>query len=150
MLTIRLLATIAALLPLLSFGQSRFLEDPAEVREVSEGIVASVSAGNFAGAVKELRPIAVIPATDFDVFEAQFNSQQATLLRQFGEAEGYEFAREDKAGTRLVRLQYLVFHKNAPIRWLFVFYKSQKGWVLSHFSFEGNAIGYFPALLGGV
>ena len=148
MLRALLLIFIATTAPGLSLAQTRFLADIAEARKVSEGIIASVAASNFAGATKELRSLSVIAPTDFDVFEAQFNSQQANLLRQFGETEGYEFVREDKSGSRLVRSQYLVFHKNAPIRWLFVFYKTQKGWVISHFVFEGNAIVYFPGLLG--
>lgn len=95
--------------------------------------------------MKELRSLSVIPAAEFDVFEAQVNSQVANLLRQFGTATGYEFLREEKLGTRLLRLQFLVFHQKAALRWNFVFYKAEKGWVLSHFHFDGNALSFFPS-----
>ncbi|MES2632353.1 MAG: hypothetical protein V4669_05240 [Pseudomonadota bacterium] len=95
------------------------------------------------GTLKELRPLSVIPAADFDVFEAQVNSQQANLLRQFGSAHGYELVREDKLGSRLLRFQYVVFHEKAAMRWNFVAYKAEKGWVLSHFAFDANAVSFF-------
>lgn len=126
-------------------AQTRYLTSIEEVRKTSEGIVASVAAGNYAGAIKELRPFSVIPATDFDVFEAQFNSQLANLLRQFGSATGYEFVREEKMGTRLARQQFLVFHEKSALRWVFIFYKTEKGWVISHFAFDGNAMSFFSS-----
>jgi hypothetical protein len=65
-------------------------------------------------------------------------------LRQYGSATGYEFIREDKLGTRLIRLQFLVFHEKAPLRWNFVLYKVEKGWVATDFKFDGLALSYFP------
>ena len=130
-------------------AQTKFLPTESEARKSAEGIVASVASGNPSGSLKELKPISVIPESDFAVFEAQFNSQQENLLRQFGAATGYEFIRLDKGGSRLLRYTFLVFHEKAPLRWTFVFYKAEKGWVLSHFAFDGNAIQYFPSLLGG-
>jgi hypothetical protein len=138
-----LLASCLLLLPFCSQSQSRFLSSPEEARRAAEGIIASVAAGNPSGALKELRPLSVIPATEFDVFEAQFNSQQVNVLRQFGAPLGYEYIREEKLGTRLLRQHLLVFHDKSPLRWNFVFYKAEKGWVLSHFQFDGNAISFF-------
>ena len=142
-------ALFALLLAASAAAQTRFLPSDSDARKVAEGIVASVAAGNPVGALKELKPISVIPESDFAVFEAQFGSQQDNLLRQFGSATGYEFIRQDKGGSRLLRYTFLVFHEKAPLRWSFIFYKAEKGWVLSHFAFDGNAIQYFPSLLGG-
>jgi hypothetical protein len=139
----RIIITLCSALPLAVSAQSRFLQTPEEVRKATEGIVASAAAGNFVGALKELRPLSVIPPAEFDVFEAQVNSQQANILRQFGSTEGYEFVREDKQGSRLLRFQYLVYHEKSAMRWNFVAYKSAKGWVLSHFAFDANAVSFF-------
>jgi hypothetical protein len=142
-------ALFALLLAASATAQSRFLPSDSEARKAADGIVALVAGGNPSGALRDLKPISVIPESDFAVFEAQFNSQQDNLLRQFGLATGYEFIRQDKGGTRLIRYTFLVFHEKAPLRWSFVFYRAEKGWVLSHFAFDGNAIQYFPSLLGG-
>ena len=132
------------LLSLSAGAQSRFLASPDEARKAAEGIIASAASGNFAGAFKELRPLSVIPSADFDVFEAQFNSQAANLMRQFGPPSGYEFYREDKFGSRMLRYQFIVFHEKSALRWNLVLYKAEKGWVITHFLFDGNAMTYFP------
>jgi hypothetical protein len=64
-------------------------------------------------------------------------------MRQFGAAHGYEFVKSDKVGSHLVRYQYLVFHEKAAMRWNFVLYQAEKGWVLSHFAFDANAVNFF-------
>ncbi len=144
MLKLILTLVFAATIPTMAEAQSRALESTEAARKASEGIIAALAADSSSSALKELRPLSVIPSADFDVFEAQFNSQQQNLLRQFGNPSGYEFLREDKLGSRLIRYQFLVFHEKAPLRWNIVFYKSEKGWVISHFAFDGNAIGFFP------
>jgi hypothetical protein len=138
-----MLAVVLVLTSLSASAQSRYLPSPHEARKVIEGIVASVAANNFGGALKELRPLSVIDSAEFDVFEAQVNSQQANILRQFGEPNGYEFIKEEKLGSRLLRYQFLVFHKKAAMRWNFVVYKAEKGWVISHFVFDANANNFF-------
>lgn len=136
-------AFVATFVHAVGLCQTQALADIQATRKASEGIVASVAAGNYAGALKELRPLSVIPSTEFDVFEAQFNSQQVNLLRQFGSSTGYEYLRSDNLGTRLVRQQFLVFHEKGALRWTFIFYQAEKGWVMSHFIFDGNALTFF-------
>jgi hypothetical protein len=142
----RIVAVALAVLPILASAQSRFLQSTDEGRTVTEGIVASVASGNMTGALKDLQPLSVIQPTDFDVFKAQLNSQQDNILRSFGPPSGYEYVRFDKLGTRLARFQYLVFHEKAAMRWNFVLYKAEKGWVISHFAFDANAVMFFSHL----
>jgi hypothetical protein len=129
----------------LSFAQSRYLSTPEEAKKFAEGVVAYVAASNYAAAMKELRPVSVIPPADFDLFEAQFNSQLGNILRQMGSASGYEALRTDKLGSRMIREQFMVFHEKSALRWNFIFYKAEKGWVLSHFMFDANAVTFFPS-----
>lgn len=142
----RLLAAILlALVSSTALAQSKFLESSEKGRQAMDGIVRSVAAGKLVSALNELRPLSVIDPAEFDVFEAQVKSQQSTLLKQFGPASASEFIREEKLGSRLVRLQYLVFHQKAAMRWNFILYKTDKGWVLSHFAFDANAMDFFAA-----
>ena len=105
--------------------------------------MAALAASNPNGAVATMQPYTVVPASDFDVFKAQFLGQQDKLIGQFGLPSGYEFIRSDNVGTRVVRHTFLVFYDKAPIRWSFVCYKAASGWVLTHFNFEGNASTFF-------
>jgi hypothetical protein len=144
MLKLILTLVFAATIPTLAAAQSRALESTEAARKASDGIISALAADSSSSALKELRPLSVIPSADFDVFEAQFNSQQANLLRQFGNPSGYEFLREDRLRSRLIRFQSLVFHEKAPLRWNIVFYRSEKGWVISHFCIRRQCDSVLP------
>jgi hypothetical protein len=140
----RLVLLATFLLPQFAAAQSRFLAEP-EIRKTAESIIGSAAAGHATAAWKELRPLSVIPPGEFDVFEAQYGSQQAQLLQRFGPSLGFEFIRADKVGESLQRLLFIVRHEKAPMRWFLVFYKTDKGWVATDFKFDSNLQALFPA-----
>ena len=140
----KIVALVAAAVPAIVFGQTQYLPDAVAARKAAEGIVASIAAGNPVGAWKQLRPLSVVPAGEFDVFEAQYGSQQAQLLQRFGPPVGYEFVKEENVGTTLLREQFIVRNEKVPTRWVFVFYRTEKGWVITDFKFDGNIQALFP------
>ena len=132
---------------LAAFGTAAYADTVAtraDVRKVADSIMASVGAGSFDGAVKQIRTYAVTPAADFDVFVAQVTSQLPLLTQRYGPATGYDFVREDLAGESLIRLLYLEKHEKSALRWSFIFYHGEKGWGLSDFKFDGNLLAVFP------
>ena len=140
----RFLVFVTALLfSMFANAQSTFLSSSSDAKKAAEGVVASIAAGNYPGAWKELKPLSVLPQAEIEAFEAQFNSQVENLLRRFGSSSGYELYREEALGSSLVRYQFLVRHEKAPLRWMFVFYRAEKGWVLTDFKFDGNATTFF-------
>ena len=141
--TLIAIACFALVFP--AFGQTKFLPGPAEARKVAESMVASVAAGNFAGALAQLRPLSVLPSAELDVLEAQYNTQAAQLLQRFGPPLGYEFIREEKSGASLLRYTFIVRYEKAPLRWIFIFYRAEKGWVNTDFKFDGNLGALFEA-----
>jgi hypothetical protein len=135
---------VLLLWPVLAGAQSKYLQTQEEVRKAAEGVVASVAAGNTGGAWKELKPLSVVPPSEFEVFEAQFNSQLGGILQRYGSASGYELLREEPLGKSLIRYTFVVKHEKAPMRWLLVFYRTEKGWVATDFKFDGNILALFP------
>ena len=125
-------------------AQSQFLGGATEVRKMADGIMGSVAAGNYDGAWSQMKPYTVVPAAEFDVFTAQFSSQLPNILQRYGTPLGSEFVREEKAGESLLRLVYLAKYQKTGMRWFFVFYRGEKGWVLSDFKFDGNLVAVFP------
>lgn len=126
-----------------TYAQTKFLPSAPEAKRASEGIVASISSGNFPGAWKELRPLSVVSSSELDVFEAQFNGQIEGIYRRFGSPLGYEFISEQVLGNSLVRYQFLIRNEKAPVRWVFVFYRADQGWVLTDFKFDTVASEFF-------
>lgn len=124
-------------------AQSKFLANEGETKKFAEGIVASISTGNMPGATKELRQIITIPAKEFDLFEAQLAAQAGSFLSQIGSPTSYEFIKESRLGKHLIRQQFLVLHEKAALRVNLVFYKTGKGWVVTHFNFDTHALTFF-------
>jgi hypothetical protein len=125
-------------------AHSDTLSSPAELRKFADGVMGSIGAGNFDGAVKQIRMYTGLPAAEFDVFTAQVANQLPALLQRYGPATGYDFVREDVAGQSLIRLVYLEKHEKSALRWAFIFYKGEKGWVLSDFKLDSNLLAVFP------
>jgi hypothetical protein len=128
-----------------AWGQTQHLKEEAELRRTIEGVIASVAASNYAGAWKALKPLSVVPAPEFDVFEAQFSSQLGGTLQRYGSPTGYELVKEQKVGTSLIQLTYVLQHEKAPMRWMFIAYRSPKGWAVTDFKFDGNTSALFSS-----
>ncbi|EYC52827.1 hypothetical protein AZ34_07210 [Hylemonella gracilis str. Niagara R] len=127
-----------------AFAQTKFLAE-SDIRKTAESVVANVTAGNPARAWKDLRPLTVIPSSEFDVFEAQYGSQVSQMIQRFGKPIGYEYVRTEKVGNSLQRLIFLARHEKAPLRWVLVFYRTEKGWVATEFKFDGDVQNLFTA-----
>ena len=138
--------SIAALLFTLSLfahAQAKFLASPDESKKYAEGIVASMAAGNNSGATKELRLISASTSEEFDLYEAQLATQAGNFLRQIGSPYGYEYIGQKVYGNNLIQQEFIVLHEKAALRVKFVFYKGKKGWFVTHFFFDVNAISFF-------
>ena len=143
MIRVMLVLLTVACLPNATFAQSKFVPNEAALRQTLEGVVASIATGNYSGAWKELKPVSVVPAAEFEVFEAQFASQVGTTLQRYGAPTGYEIVKDQKVGSSLVQMTFVVRYEKAPMRWLFIAYRAEKGWVVTDFKFDGNTSALF-------
>ncbi len=141
----RLFALLLAMACSSAIAQSRYFMTVEDTKKSVEGIVSNLAAGNPSDALKELRLISAHSPQQFDLFEAQFKNQEIELVRQFGAPEDYEFLQSDELGTRLIRHQFLLNYSHAPVRWVFVFYRSPRGWTLNDFKFDAVSLDFFSA-----
>jgi hypothetical protein len=138
-----LISLIFVLVASVSFAQTRTFGSPAEARKLADSIMSNVGRGKYDVAWKEMRPAAIVPPTEFDAFTAQFASQQSTLALRYGKPTGFEFIRDQQVGASLLKLQYIAKFERAAMRWIFLFYRTEKGWVLTDFKFDGNTLALF-------
>jgi hypothetical protein len=143
MKTFKTLILLLLAAPAIASAQTKVFASPDEARRAAEGVVASAAAGNLTGALKAFRDFSVLPANELDVMEAQVGTQLAPILQRFGSPTGYELVKEDKLGSSLVRYVYLVKHEKAALRWMFVFYRAERGWTGTDFRFDGNLFALF-------
>lgn len=114
------------------------LPTPEAVRKLADGIMGSVGAGNFDGTVSQLKAFMSLPKPTVEAMATQLSNQYVNVLVQFGPAEGSEFVRRDQIGESLIRLVYLAKYERSAVRWVFLFYKTEKGWVMNDLKLDGN------------
>jgi hypothetical protein len=129
-------------------AQSVNIAKREDTREAAEGVVAALATNNIAGAIKQMRAFSPLPEQQLDVFEAQFAGQMAEIRRRVGDGMEHEYLRSDELGARLIRHQFLIHHARAPMRWVLVFYRSTRGWVLNDVRFDGSTLDFYNSPIG--
>jgi hypothetical protein len=127
-----------------ALAQATPLKAESDARSAADTIVRHVAEGKWKKGWEVIRSVSVIPENELNVAEAQIVGEMEKVAARFGAVTGDEFIVAEKVGARVVRYQYLVHYKNAPIRWMLVFYQSQAGWVLTDFKFDANYGALFP------
>jgi len=117
-----------------------FAKEPREFVEeffnyVKEGKVSQGYDILFAGSgIPAMKPQAV----------DMLKTQTAGGLPMYGNILGFERIREEKLGTSIVRLVYILKSEKVPTVWEFYFYKPQTSWFLGNILFNDQF-----QLLGG-
>ncbi len=112
------------------------LKGPAEARQLGDRIMARVGAGDVDTALSMMRPYLVIPEVELEALRNQIKIQMPVASQRFGDAIGQEFIKEERVGESLLRLVYLQRYQRHAMRWYFVFYRNDDGWVLNTFRFD--------------
>ena len=112
--------------------ENSFAKEPKEFVEeffaqTMAGRISEAYDGLFSGSnIPEMKPQAV----------EMVKRQTASGLPIYGSILGYEKIREEKFGTSVVRLVYILKSEQAPTIWEFYFYKPTSDWVLAKVLFN--------------
>lgn len=105
---------------------------------LSDRIMQEVSAGRIREALAIAVPHTVLTQEQIDLLIKQVEEQRPTMAARFGASLGYELLRNDTVGGSLQRTVFLHrFDKHAMV-WLFLWYRSKDGWILSNVSYGDN------------
>lgn len=108
----------------------------ADLKKVTDGVMARVGAGDIEGGLKAIRPHTIIPAAEFDAMLGQLPLQLPGISARFGASLGQEFIKEEKLGDSLARIIYIHKFEKHAMRWMFYAYKGKSGWVVNTFRFD--------------
>jgi hypothetical protein len=121
-----------------SAGAQSRLKDEAAVRKLSDDVMKKLSSGDLEAGLRLAKPYLVIPDAEFEAMLGQAKLQSPAMSQRFGRNVGYEFVREEKAGTVWIRIVQLNLYEKHSTRWNFYFYRTSTGWVLNSFNFDDN------------
>ncbi len=108
-----------------AFGQSK---TPVQM---AEKFFATVEKGKIGEAYDQLFQGSIIPVTKPQSVETM-KKQTESGLSPFGKILGHEKIREEKVGTSIVRLVYVIKSEKFPTVWEFYFYRAKSEWVLGN------------------
>ena len=108
----------------------------ADVRKVTDDVMAKVGKGDLEGGLKTFKPLTIIPEAEFDAMVGQAVLQSPMMASRFGPVIGYEFIREERLGESLARVLYIQRFEKHAMRWMFYLYRGKTGWVINSFRFD--------------
>jgi len=119
------------------------LKDSDAAIALSDQVMRKASSGDLRGAFELARPYVVIPQSELDTMLGHVELQLPMIAGRFGKSIGYELIRNDTAGGSLMQTVYIQkFEKHAMV-WRFIFYKTEKGWVLNSFKYVDDITSAF-------
>lgn len=132
------LLTACALCGVLHRAQADTLKSEAEVRALTDKVMAQAGAGSTDDAYGLLSPYALVDLRAMENARTQARSSRMAIEALVGNSVGYEFIRSEKVGDSLIKLTYIEKTERQAIPWSFIFYKSPSGWAVSTFSNGSN------------
>jgi hypothetical protein len=115
----------------------------AEVRAVTDRVMAQVTRGDFEGGMNAFKSLTIIPAAEFDAMVGQTKTQLPVIAGRFGNSLDYEFIEQRDLGKSLSSLTYIHRFDKHAMRWIFYLYRGKDGWVINTFRFDDQ----WPQLL---
>jgi hypothetical protein len=128
----RILTLVIALLVIQVVPAVCFATEP---QEFVEQFFSQIRGGKIAEGYDGLFAGSGIPATKPQAFEL-IKTQTSGFLPMYGRILGYEKIKEEKFGTSVARLVYILKSENAPTVWEFFFYKPNTNWFLGNVLFN--------------
>lgn len=119
-------------------AQVHFLKDLESAKSLSLKVTQLFLEGDISSAANLLRPYWPVPENELSNFETKTIQGINILSERFGKLEGIEKISERAIKQTVVEEVYLVKFEKSAIRLVYVFYKSNKGWILNSFKWDDN------------
>ena len=129
------------LVPLGLFGG--ILESEESARTVADSFMEKVSSESYSEAFEYLTEFWPLPKEEIMNLAYQTNSQLSMVGNRFGSVLGSEYIRQDKIGESYIRYIYIQKFEAHATRWMIVFYKPKKEWIVNLVVWDDQTHGLF-------
>ncbi len=113
-----------------------YLKGTKELSQHAEGVMNDFEKAEYTTAFDALRAYWPIPENEVDQLESQTIKQFNVAIDRFGAVMGYDFIKEQTINDFVIRKIYVIRFEKHMIRFLFTYYKSDKGWILNAFKWD--------------
>ena len=109
------------------------LKSDADVKAFGDRVMAAVAGAGLPAAISVMRPYVVISETELQNALLKMQAQREQLGPRYGKTTGFEYIGTKRLGQSLLRLTYIEKTERQALPWMFHFYRSANGWILSSF-----------------
>ena len=109
------------------------LKSDADLKAFGDRVMAAVAGAGLPAAISVMRPYVVISETELQNALLKMQAQREQLGPRYGKTIGFEYIGTKRLGQSLVRLTYIEKTERQALPWMFHFYRTGNGWVLTSF-----------------
>ena len=128
---VRLFLAVAVLLSLPA--RADVLKTDADLRPFGDRVMAAVAGAGLQAGVSVMRPYVVISETELQSALLKMQAQRDQWATRYGKTVGFEYIGTKRIGQSLLRLTYVEKTERHALPWMFHFYRTPNGWILSSF-----------------
>jgi hypothetical protein len=126
-------ALLLALCASASHAHADTLKADADLKPFGDRVMSAVAGAGLPAAVSVMRPYVVISETELQNALLKMQAQRDQLGPRYGRTTGFEYIGTKRLGQSLVRLTYIERTERHALPWMFHFYRTPNGWVLTSF-----------------
>jgi hypothetical protein len=109
------------------------LKTDTDLKPFGDRVMSAVAGAGLPAAVSVMRPYVVISETELQNALLKMQAQREQLGPRYGKTTGFEYIGTKRLGQSLVRLTYIEKTERQALPWMFHFYRTANGWVLTSF-----------------
>jgi len=130
---------VASLLLAASIARADTLKAEADLKPFADKVMSTTVSSGLKAGFAVMRPYLVIPEAELENVLTRSIAQRSETATRYGKTIGYEYVGRRKLGDSLVRLTYIEKTERQALPWMFHFYQTRNGWVLSSFLWNDRA-----------
>jgi hypothetical protein len=126
-------ALMAAAILFVTAAHADTLKTDAELRPFADRVMAAVSGAGLQAGFAVMRPYVVISEAELQQALLRMRAQREQWGPRYGKSVGFEYIGTKRIGQSLLRLTYVEKTERHALPWMFHFYRTGNGWILSSF-----------------
>jgi len=139
-MTLRLARFLVAALVLAATAvRADTLKAEGDLKPFADKVMAATVQSGLKAGFAVMRPYLIIPEVELQNVLTKSLAQRDEIGSRYGRSVGFEFVGRKKLGDSLVRLTYIEKTERHALPWMFHFYHTRSGWVLSSFLWNDRA-----------
>lgn len=123
---------------LVTNAQNQAMESLDFVKKLSKETTQYLSNADFATAADYIKPFWPMPEDEFKRFQAQATKSFKYITEGMGSSIGYVKIKEQTLGDIVFREVYFIQYKESPLRVEYIYYKTEKGWVINNIKWDAD------------